>query len=57
MNIIFMHKLNVFTKHNGIAKQYVGGPVDLNIHGYYSVEGNGSNIFSCERTKEHLKEE
>lgn len=25
MNIIFMHKLDVFTKHNGIAKQYVGG--------------------------------
>jgi hypothetical protein len=57
MNIIFMHKLDVFTKHNGIAKQYVGGPVDLNIHGYYSVEGNRSNIFSCERTKEHLIEE
>jgi len=29
MNIIFMHKLDVFTKHNGIAKQYVGGRVDV----------------------------
>jgi len=29
MNIIFMYKLGVFIKHNGIAKQYVGGRVDV----------------------------
>jgi len=58
MNIIFMYKLGVFIKHNGIAKQYVGGRVDVKEYMTIIVlKGMEAIFFSCKRTKEHLKEE